>query len=733
MVKLKDRPYILTDGTINIDAWLTELGSKRNALDLKLIRHACVLSQLAGSDKPTSSNVSCLQQGLAMAEMLIDLQLDCETVAAAIVYSSVQYAELSIDDVQEHLGKNIAKLIRGVEQMEAMRSLHTHSHNQLENIRKMLLAMVDDVRVVLIKLTERVYLLRAASLLDIATQHKLAKETLDIYAPLANRLGIAQIKWELEDHSFHYLHPAIYKQIAQKLHQTRIQREGYIDAIIATLNKQVATVGIKEFEVTGRAKHIYSIYRKMQRKKVDYEEIYDISAVRVLVPTIEDCYRVLSIVQTNWQQIPHEFDDYIATPKQNGYRSIHTAVIGPEGYNLEVQIRTFEMHQENELGVAAHWRYKEGGQQKSSYEAKIAWLRQVLDWQKELVANDTMEAFEPTQFDDRVYVFTPAGDIIDLPQGATPLDFAYYIHSEIGHRCRGAKINNTIVPLTYTLKTGDRVEILTTKQPNPSRDWLNPHLGYLKTSRAKAKVHHWFKELDFDHNLAEGKEILERELKRLELTKLNIEHIAEQLNFKNADEMLAALGCGDLKLSQILNLAQETLKPQQEEGEFQPALVPSRASHTSGKNTGIYIQGVGNLLTHSANCCKPVPGDAIIGWITQGRGVAIHRQDCPNILQISSANKERLLEVSWGEKANEIYPVDLYIHAYDRPGLIRDISTIFANDKINMIAMTTRIDKHEHAAHINLTIETSSLAVLSKVLDKIKLLPNIIEAKRQLL
>lgn len=724
MVKLKDSPYLLTDGSINIDSWLNAVAAKRSAADTQLIRHACVLSQLAGADKPTTNNVSCLQQGLAMAEMLLDLNLDSETIAAALVYSSVHYAELTIEDVQEHLGKNIAKLVRGVAQMEAMRSLHSHHHAQLENIRKMLLAMVDDVRVVLIKLTERVYQLRAAAISDTVTQHKLAKETLDIYAPLANRLGITQIKWELEDLSLRFLQPDAYKHIAQQLHQTRIQREAYIQRVLALLTEKIKAAGITQFEVSGRAKHIYSIHRKMQRKGVSYDEIYDINAVRVLVPDIEDCYTVLSIVQEQWEQIPHEFDDYIATPKPNGYRSIHTAVIGPDKLNLEVQIRTFAMHQESELGVAAHWRYKEGGQQKSSYEAKIAWLRQVLEWQKEVGGDaDTSNA---SAFDDRVYVFTPNGDIVDLPAGATPLDFAYYIHSEVGHRCRGAKVNGAIVPLTYSLKTGDRIEILTTKQANPSRDWLNAHLGYLKTSRAKAKVHHWFKQQDFEHNLSEGKDIFERETKRLELTPINLDKIAEKLHYKSADELLAALGCGDVKISQILHFTQDAVKT---EPDYQPTLTATRSRPSTGKNTGIYIQGVGNLMTHPAGCCKPVPGDAIIGWITQGRGVAIHRQDCPNILQLHT--HEKLIEVSWGDKPDNIYPVDVYIHAYDRPGLIRDISTIFANEKMNLIAVNTQFDRNQNEAHMNLTIETTGLDALSKVLDKIKRLANIIEAKRQ--
>ncbi|CAM4459789.1 MAG: GTP pyrophosphokinase [Legionellaceae bacterium] len=731
MVKLKERPYILTDGTINIESWLSTIVEKYSAKHTQLIRRACLLSQLSGADKATATNVSCLQQGLAMAEILLDLQLDAETIAAALVYSSVQFAELSLEDVEEHLGKHCTKLLRGVDQMEAMRSLHSQHHSQIENVRKMLLAMVDDVRVVLIKLAERVYLLRAATLFPEIQQQQLAKDTLNIYAPLANRLGVGQIKWELEDRAFHFLYPTTYKKIAQQLHQTRIERENYINQIITLLKKQLSAANITQFEVTGRAKHIYSIYRKMERKKIHYDEIYDISAVRVLVPTIDDCYTVLGIIQNNWEQIQQEFDDYIATPKANGYQSIHTAVIGPENHNIEIQIRTFTMHHQNELGIAAHWKYKEGAAQNSSYEAKIAWLRQVLEWKKELSSLDSPLSLNSTQqFNDRVYVFTPTGDIIDLPQGATPLDFAYYIHSEIGHRCRGAKINNTIVPLTYTLKTGNQVEILTTKNAKPSRDWLNLHLGYLKTSRARAKVHHWFKQLDFDEHLAEGKAMLEREIKRLELPKLDFNKIAEQLKYKTSDEMLAALGCSDLKISQLLNLIQEPTTTTQED--FISHLTQQRASKTVNTNTSIFVQGVGNLLTHIAGCCKPLPGDPIIGWVTQGRGIGIHRQDCPNILQINSIHKEKLIEVSWGDKHKQIYHTNIFIEAYDRPGLIRDISSILANEKINLITINTKLDKNEHIARMSLGIETSGLAMVSKVLDKIKQLPNIIVAKRLL-
>lgn len=733
MVKIKESSHINPDGSINLEAWLQHAAHERPAQEISLIRHACILSQITGENKPAPTGVSCLQQGLTMAEILLDLQLDKETIAAALVYSNAHYAELSLEDIKDHLGEIVCNLVQGTIQMDAIHklpNLTSQAPSQVENIRKMLLAMAEDMRVVLIKLAERTAIMRSLKVFEEKKARLFAQETLDIYAPLANRLGLEQLKWELEDLSLYHLEPAAYHEIAKLLHERRIDRENYIQAVINQLQTALNKAEIKNFEINGRAKHIYSIYRKMLRKKLSYEQLYDLNAVRILVPTLEDCYTALSITHGLWQSIPKEFDDYIATPKSNGYRSIHTAIIGPANKNVEVQIRTYQMHKESEHGIAAHWRYKEGGAQKADYEAKIAWLRQVLAWQKELVkSGSTSEHTQPITLDDRVYVFTPAGQIVDLPQGATPLDFAYQIHSEIGHRCRGAKVNGAIVPLTHKLTTGERIEILTAKQPNPSRDWINTHLGYLTTARAKAKVHHWFKLQDYDKNVAEGQALLDRECQRLHLGEIDQEKLAQKLHFKNKKDMFAALGSGELRWVQIYN----SLQSQQEvvtKTENITPVIPLRAP-TKNRPKGINIAGIGNLLTHTALCCKPAAGDSAIGFITQGRGVAIHRSDCPNILHLMPEQHNRLVEIDWGTGENTLYPIDLFIEAYDRPGLVRDISTLVANERLNLVAVTTTTDKMENKAHIKLTIEIPSIELLSKLFDRIKHVPNVIDVLRQ--
>jgi GTP pyrophosphokinase len=610
--------------------------------------------------------------------------------------------------------------------IRALPGLTSENHTQLENVRKMLLAMVEDMRVVIIKLSERTATMRTLAVFDENTRIQFAKETMDIYAPLANRLGIGQLKWELEDRSLRYLEPATYHDIAHYLKENRLERERYIQEFTSTLEKALHQANIKHAEIQGRVKHIYSIYRKMKKKKLPFDGLYDLNAVRILVNSIEDCYTALSIVHGLWQPLPSEFDDYIITPKANGYRSIHTVIVY-KNKNVEVQIRTHQMHKESEHGVAAHWRYKEGGAQKASYEAKIAWLRQVLSWQKELTkAGASPDQLQPAVLDDRVYVLTPNGEIVDLPQGSTPLDFAYHIHSEVGHRCRGAKINGHMVTLTHALNTGELVEILTGKHPNPSRDWLNSHLGYLKSARAKAKVHHWFKLQDYDKNLADGHALLEKECQRLAIHAIDYEFISHKLHYKNSKDMLAALGSGDLRLAQILGAIQTQQEPSKSEQEPTPILrAPSKITSSS-----INIAGVEDLLTHPAKCCKPVPGDPIVGYVTQGRGIAIHRKDCPNILQLTPANQGRLFEVNWGQHATDVYPVDIVVHAYDRPGLVRDVTTLIANEKLNLLALTTTTNKTENYALINLTIEINSLASLSKILDKIKQVPNVFEVAR---
>ncbi|MDI9818829.1 MULTISPECIES: GTP diphosphokinase [unclassified Legionella] len=733
MVKVKENTPWAADGTIDVEQWLHQLGSKGYFQDLGLIRHACNLSQLAGQEHATETGVSCLQQGLSMADVLADLEVDQETLAAAIVFESVHYAELSLDDVEEQLGNSIAKLVRGIEKMSAMHNLqalnkYPQNKHQIDNIRKMLLAMVDDVRVVLIKLAERLCVLRTASQLPEAIRQQIATEAMEIYAPLANRLGIGAIKWEMEDLAFRYLHPDDYKAIAKGLKAKRLERDRYVDFIVEELNNRIKAAGIHHFAVYGRSKHIHSIYRKMTRKNVSLEEIYDATAVRILVETQEQCYEVLSMVHSLWKQIPAEFDDYITNPKANGYQSLHSAVEGPEGRVFEVQIRTFQMHDLAEMGVAAHWKYKEGGlTHKESHERKIEWLRDVLAWHREMATSSGVsEAIETEFLEDRVYVFTPDGDVLDLPQGVTPLDFAYHVHSQVGHRCRGAKVNGSIVPLTYQLKTGDKVEVLTGKNERPSRDWINPHLSYLKTSRAKAKVLHWFKMQDYDKNRNDGFDILDKELKNLGIKTERLSEVLATFNFKRLDDLYAALGRGDIKLGQLLN----KLSPAEaESATIQNIVKPLVKPEITGSD--LRIEGVGNLLTHMARCCQPVPGDEVVGYITVGRGVSVHKQDCPNIIHAGEKQRQRFLQVSWGNSTKEHYAVDILIKAFDRSGLLRDVTSLLANERAHVYALQTQCNKQDNTAFIKLTVEIDGLNSLSRLLSKIEQVPNVLEARRQ--
>lgn len=731
MVKVKEGTPLLPDGSIDVEQWLSQLGSKGYFQDLALIRNACTLSQLAGQDHATETGESCLQQGLAMADVLADLEVDQETLAAAIIFESVHYAELSIEDVEEQLGSAIARLVKGIEKMNAISNLqalskYPQNKHQLDNIRKMLLAMVDDVRVVLIKLAERLCVLRTLGPMPEAMRQQVATEAMDIYAPLANRLGIGAIKWELEDLAFRYLHPEEYKAIAKGLKAKRLDRDRYVNLIVDELNRQMKTIGISHFAVYGRAKHIHSIYRKMMRKKVSLEEIYDATAVRVLVDTKEQCYETLSLVHALWRQVVAEFDDYITHPKTNGYQSLHTAVEGPEARVFEVQIRTFQMHEQAEMGVAAHWKYKEGAiQRKEPHERKIEWLREVLAWHREMATNKGVsEDIEEGFLEDRVYVFTPDGDVLDLPQGVTPLDFAYHVHSEVGHRCRGAKVNGYIVPLTYALKTGDKVEVLTGKEAKPSRDWINPHLNYLRTSRAKAKVLHWFKMQDYDKNRDEGHEILDKELKSLGL---KADRLHEAFNFKCLDDLLAALGRGDLKLGQVLARLSPAMAT---DGGLIPTFVKQEQKpDLSGSD--LCIEGVGQLLTTMARCCQPLPGDAVIGYITLGRGVSVHRQDCSNIIHASDRQRLRFLQVTWGSATREHYLVDILIKAFDRPSLLRDITSLLSIERAHVYALQTKTNKQENLTYITLTVEIDGLASLSRLLSKLSQVPNVLEARRQ--
>lgn len=600
--------------------------------------------------------------------------------------------------------------------------------SQAEALRKMLLAIVTDPRLVLIKLAAQLTLLRNSKDAPQPERERIARETRDIYEPLANRLGVWQIKWELEDLAFRHLEPENYKLVAGWLAAKRADRERYIEEVIAQISAELKQAHI-EHDVAGRPKHIYSIWRKMQRKGLSFDQLYDIRAVRVLVNTVADCYATLGIVHSLWPYIPGEFDDYIATPKDNLYRSLHTAVIGPGKLPVEIQIRTREMHEHAELGVAAHWRYKEGGRRNPAYEQKIVWLRQILepaDREAQESSDDFLERVRSEVFEDRVYALSPRGEVIELPRGATPLDFAYHVHTDLGHRCRGAKVNGRMVPLNQPLANGDQVEIVTGKQLNPSRDWLVPSLGYLVSQRNRSKVRAYFRKLDEEQNRQQGRQILERELQRLAVHSVSLEELLKELRFETAEALYLAIGEGDITAAQIAGAVLRLARPQ----EF-PSPVPRRPAVATKAPEGITIQGVGDLLSHFPRCCGPVPPEAITGYITLGRGVSIHRQDCAALKRLAQSHPERLIPVEWGTGNDRAFPVDINVRAFDRRGLVRDITGVLADSKINIQGMNTLTNDADGIADINVRITVQDLEELSRVLGRIQALPNVMSARRK--
>ncbi len=633
-------PLAGTDST-DIQTWLSALAGIFSPDEVELIRRACEFAAPLYHDKSDLSGTPLLQHALGSAAILLNLKLDHETIAAAVLHAVPDWLEDWKRVLTERFGHNVAMLVDGIAKMEHVRQFSemrgTEAAQQAESLRKMLLAMVEDIRVVLIKLAERTQTLRNLPRADAAQQQQVARETQSLFAPLANRLGIWQIKWELEDLSMRTLEPALYKQIAQHLDERRVDRERYIADLIAQLEQALARAGIQG-EVSGRPKHIYSIINKMKRKQLDFDQLYDVRAVRVLVENIEQCYAALSIVHELWLPIQKEFDDYIAKPKPNGYRSLHTAVLGPRRLPVEVQIRTRQMHHDSELGVAAHWRYKENRQAESALDQKVAWLRQVLAWKAELA--DSGELQQPLREElqqNRVYVLTPQGKVIDLPQGATPVDFAYVLHTDLGHRTRGAKVDGNIVPLKHKLQTGQRVEILTVKQGGPSRDWINPQLGYLQSARARAKVRHWFAEQNLDDSLAQGRALLERELHRIGVSDVNQEKLAQKLHYNKPDDLLAALGRGDITPRRVsLAITPEVPAPRRISAGQQPAQAPR-----------IVIEGVNNLTYKLALCCHPQPADAIVAYVTRDRGITIHRRDCSFMQRVPEEREDRLLDARW--------------------------------------------------------------------------------------
>lgn len=688
------------------------------------------------------ASTPCQIKSLEMVEILSALNLDTDSLCAAFICPLYEYNCISLEYIEENFSKKIYLLCKGVSQMEAIKALNQSqtsrvSANQVDNVRRMLLAMVEDVRAVVIKLAERLCHLRLVKNSDEETRVLAAKETSNIYAPLANRLGIGQLKWELEDLSFRYLHPNVYKDIAKQLDEKRLDREQYMTDFVDNISEQLKSSGIKGC-VYGRPKHIYSIWKKMQQKSLDFEQLFDVRAVRIIVDELQGCYGALGLVHTSWKHLSKEFDDYVATPKSNGYQSIHTVVIGPEGKAIEIQIRTQQMHDDAELGVAAHWRYKEGNAsgKTSGFDEKVSWLRKILQWQEDVSeSGELLDELRSQVFEDRIYVFTPSGDVVDLPSGSTPLDFAYYIHSNVGHSCIGAKVFGRIVPFTHTLCTGDKVEILRSKNLNPSRDWLNPSLKYLHTSRARAKVQHFFRLLDRDKNLAAGKEMLETALGKLQLSlaKVDLSVATERFNLTTNDDLFAAIGSGNTRLLQVVHCLQQQDEKSKPEVEIDPQSLirqPQQTDTQTGDSNGITVSGVGNLLTHMAKCCQPVPGDEILGFITQGRGISVHRVDCDQLANSLNQQPEREVEVQWGGSNNKSYQVSINIIGGDRQGLLRDISTIISNERVSIIGIESNTDNAKQSMSMTIKVEIANNEALTRLLAKLKQLDDVTEVKR---
>lgn len=678
---------------------------------------------------------AALLKGQEMVEILAPLKLDAESLLAALYVPLLEAGILDLEKLAGKQSKTLIILLRNVQQMQSISDLQHFQHGQpdgtqIDNVRRMLLSMVEDVRAVLIKLAERICFLREVKNADEETRVLAAKECSEIYAPLANRLGIGQLKWELEDIAFRYLHPNTYKTIAKRLHERRTDREHYIGSFVSGLQQSLDEQQIQA-EVYGRPKHIYSIWRKMQKKHLQFEQLFDIRAVRILTHNLKDCYAALGVVHSRWRHIASEFDDYIATPKPNGYQSIHTVVVGPEDKSVEIQIRSHDMHDDAELGVAAHWMYKEGAStgKRHGFEDKIAWLRKLLAWHEDMAGSDGLvDEIRSQVFEDRVYVFTPKGEVMDLPVGSTPLDFAYYVHSQVGHKCIGAKIDGRIVPFTYQLQNGDRVEILTQKSAQPRRDWLNPQLGYLYSSRARAKVHTYFKKEDRDKNLQAGKELLESELQKHGIPLNKASEAFERFNVNNLDDLLAAIGAGDVRLHQVVNqLRPETTEADKiERIKKRTKVTKDKASSTSE----VIIEGIGNLMMQFAKCCEPLPGEPIRGFITQGRGVSVHRHDCDQLAHLLNEHPERGIEVSWPQQTRQNYRAELRISALDRSGLLHDVTSVLANEKAAVMHMDSDVDSRSQTAIVMLTLAVKDNESLQRLSQRLRQINGVEQVQR---
>jgi GTP pyrophosphokinase len=673
-------------------------------------------------------------RGIELMAALAQLQADDEVLLTALLVPVRQGGLVDDPRALETFGEAAFTLARELERVADSgipAGWNPGEHlrpEQAEGLRKLLLALASDVRLVLIRLALQLVRMRTIKSAPESEQRRAALETREIYAPLANRLGIWQFKWELEDLAFRYSQPDDYKRIAGWLKSKRAEREQYIDDVKLGLGSELGKLGVRG-EVTGRPKHIYSIWRKMQRKGLQFEQVMDVLAVRVIVDTIAECYAALGVVHGLWPYIPGEFDDYIATPKGNHYRSLHTAVVGPGQLPLEVQIRTREMHEHAELGVAAHWQYKEGRKAEASFQQKMVWLRQLLEpTPRDGAEPDLLAGLQAEVFEDRVFALSPKGEVVDLPRGATPLDFAYQVHTSLGHRCRGARVNGRMVTLDYKLSNGDTVEILPSKQPHPSRDWLLPSLGFLASPRSRAKVRAWFRKQDETQNREQGRQLLERELDRLGVRAPPLPEILFDLGLPNAEALYQGLGEGDITLAQVAGAVHRRLHEQQEVHRGPRLSKPGSV----GGGAGMVIDGVGDLLSTIARCCRPVPPEAILGYITIGRGVSIHRSDCPNLLRLQQVNPERVLTVDWGHPSEErTFPAAIVIDAWDRRGLVRDVSAVLADEHISIEAMHTSTNAAESTATVEVTVKVHGLEELSRLLSRFSSLPSVIRARRR--
>ncbi|MBK8891487.1 MAG: bifunctional (p)ppGpp synthetase/guanosine-3',5'-bis(diphosphate) 3'-pyrophosphohydrolase [Dechloromonas sp.] len=727
----------------DFDRFFATLADGLDPDDAATLREAVAFAWEVYGKAALGSGEGTWSHALGMAVIIAGLRLDVDSRMAAVLFAIPFHDHHGIARIEQRFGKAAADLVNGISRLNRLRPITRsfvaanmeageanpgETRAQVEVLRKMLLAMVEDIRVVLLRLASRTQTLRfyAAHPSDLRVQ--VARETLELYSPLANRLGVWELKWELEDMSFRFLHPDTYKKIAGMLDEKRREREQFIATAVEKVSAELEAAGVHNAEVYGRPKHIYSIWNKMRLKGVEFSEVYDIRALRIIVDDLKDCYTALGIVHNLWSPIPKEFDDYISNPKGNFYRSLHTAVHCPDGRSLEIQIRTWEMHKHAELGVAAHWRYKEGSKRspEDDYDEKIAWLRQLLTWKEEVAdSSDWVNHYKKAALDETLYVITPQGKVVDLPKGATPVDFAYRVHSDLGHRCRGAKVDGHLVPLNTPLETGQRVEIMTAKHGGPSRDWLNPLLGYIHTKSARVKVRAWFSNLALEETVAEGRTLVVKELQRAGQTGANIDELAHKLGFSRADDLYIAAARGELNQRLLQSVARgenplaETLLPDE---------VLAKPSRPAKGNQGILIVGVDKLLTQLARCCKPAPPDSIQGFVTRGKGVSIHRMDCPNFANLLVQHPERVIETDWGGQTTGVFAADIVVDAHDRQGLLRDISEIFTREKLNVVGVNTQ--SKQGKAHMGFTVEITNLPQLQRTLLLIHEVEGVVGVRR---